>query len=202
MMSLAPGQRPGAAGEHTAPVANGQGGALGDLDDPAGPAHLQRLGGRTPEDRGQQGHRRPQPGRQAPGATGTVGVVVVVGGVAGDQHPGHRAITGQPLARLRVQRPPPTDLATNSVVAAEEAVQVHGDSQLGPDPTGLGEPAPFQGVAGQLGQGVSVALAAAAAVVGVGWAGQGLQGRQEGLAGLGLQQPIHCHHPLEGRRKP
>jgi len=135
-------------------------------------------------------------------ATGTVGVVVVVGGVAGDQHPGHRAITGQPLARLLVQRPPPTDLATNSVVAAEEAVQVHGDSQLGPDPTGLGEPAPFQGVAGQLGQGVSVALAAAAAVVGVGWAGQGLQGRQEGLAGLGLQQPIHCHHPLEGRRKP
>ena len=105
MMGLAPGQRPGAAGEHTAPVANGQGGPLGGLDDPAGPADLQRLGGRTPQDRGQQRHRRPQPGRQAPGAVGAVGaavwsgpvgVVVVVGGVAGDQHPGQRAITGQP----------------------------------------------------------------------------------------------------------
>ena len=61
---------------------------------------------------------------------------------------------------------------------AEEAVQVHGHGQLRPDPTGLGEPAALQVAAGQLGQGVSVALAAAAGVVGVGWAGQRLQGGQ------------------------
>jgi hypothetical protein len=38
---------------------------LGSLDDPAGPADLQRLGRRPTKDRGQQRHRRPQPRRQA-----------------------------------------------------------------------------------------------------------------------------------------
>jgi hypothetical protein len=40
MMGLAPGQRPGAAGEDTAAVADGQGGAVGGLDDPAGPPDI------------------------------------------------------------------------------------------------------------------------------------------------------------------
>jgi hypothetical protein len=51
MMSLTPGQRPHTAREHTATVTNGQGGPLGALDDPAGPADLQRLGRRTPKNR-------------------------------------------------------------------------------------------------------------------------------------------------------
>jgi hypothetical protein len=63
MMSLTPGQRPLTAREHTATVTNSQGGPLGGLDDAAGPADLQRLGRRTPKDRGQQGHRYSQPPR-------------------------------------------------------------------------------------------------------------------------------------------
>jgi hypothetical protein len=52
MMGLAPGQRPGTAREHPAAVADGQGGALAGLHDPAGPFDLQRLGRGTPEGRG------------------------------------------------------------------------------------------------------------------------------------------------------
>ena len=52
MMGLAPGQQPRTAREHTTTVTHSQGGPLGDLDDPAGPADLQRLGRRTPKDRG------------------------------------------------------------------------------------------------------------------------------------------------------
>ena len=139
--------------------------------------------------------------RSLVGAVAGVGVAMAAR-LAGDQHPGHRPITGQPPACLRIQRAHPANLAANGVVSAQEAVQVHGHRQLRPDPTALGEPSPLQRPAGQLGQGVSVALAAAAAVVGVGWAGQGLQGRQQQLTSLGLQQPIHCHHSFEGRRKP
>src|SRR4029450_1518931 len=53
--------------------------------------------------------------------------------------------------------PPPTR-------PAEEAVEVHGDQQLGADPTGSGELAALQGPAAQLGQGVGGALAAPAAM--------------------------------------
>ena len=53
----------------------------------------------------------------------------------------------------------------------------------------MGEPAAFQGAAGQLGQGVGVALAAAAGVVGVGRAGQGLQGGQQGRPASGSSSP-------------
>jgi hypothetical protein len=34
------------------------------------------------------------------------------------------------------------------------------------------------------------------------WAGQGRQRRHQGLAGLGVQQPLHRHHPLPGRSQP
>jgi hypothetical protein len=61
MVGLAPGQRPGAVGEHTATVADGQGGPLGGLDHPGRPPHLQRLAGGPTQDRGEPGHRRPQP---------------------------------------------------------------------------------------------------------------------------------------------
>jgi len=61
MMGFTPGQGPRTAGEHTATITNRQGGALGGLDDPAGPADLQRLGGCATQDRRQQRHRRPQP---------------------------------------------------------------------------------------------------------------------------------------------
>ena len=48
MMGLTPAQGAGTVGEHTAPVADGQGDGLGGLDDPAGPPDLQRLGPSTP----------------------------------------------------------------------------------------------------------------------------------------------------------
>ena len=76
--------------------------------------------------------------------------VVQVGGVAGDQDPGDRAVAGQPPARLGVQREAVAALAAQAGVVAEEAVQVHGDRQLGPNPTRLGQPAAFQVAAGQL----------------------------------------------------
>jgi hypothetical protein len=57
---------------------------------------------------------------------------------------------------------------------AKEAVQVHGHGQLGADPTGLGQPATLEVAAGQFGQGIGVALAAAAGIVGVAGAGQRL----------------------------
>ena len=53
MVGFAPGQGPLAVGEDTAAVADGQGGALGGLDDPGGPPDLQRLGGGATQGRGQ-----------------------------------------------------------------------------------------------------------------------------------------------------
>jgi hypothetical protein len=64
MMGLTPGRGSVAAGEHTATVADGQGGALGGLDDAGGAAHLQRLGRGTTKDRGQT---VPPPPGAAPG---------------------------------------------------------------------------------------------------------------------------------------
>ena len=80
MVGLTPGRGPLAAGKRAAAVADGQGGALGGLDDPAGAADLQRLGRGAAEDRGQQRHRRPQPGRQPLIAAGGVVVGAMVGG--------------------------------------------------------------------------------------------------------------------------
>jgi hypothetical protein len=59
VMGFAPGQGSLAAGEDTAAVADGQGAALGGLDDSAGPADLQRLGRGAAQDWGQQGRRGP-----------------------------------------------------------------------------------------------------------------------------------------------
>ena len=81
---------------------------------------------------------------------------------------------------------------------ADEAVQVHRHQQLGPHPTTLGQPATLQGAAGQLAQGIGPPLAAVANVVGVGRAGQGFQGGQQGLAGFGLQQAIDRDHAVQG----
>ena len=59
VMGLTPGQRPGTVRQHTATVTDGQGGALGGPDDPAGPADLQRLGRCPSKRRWEQGHRGP-----------------------------------------------------------------------------------------------------------------------------------------------
>ena len=125
-----------------------------------------------------------------------VPVVVVVGGVAGDQDPGDGPVTGQPPTRLGVQGPGVSIAA--QLGAALEAVQVHRHQQLGPHPTGLGQPATLQGAAGQLAQGIGPALPAAAGVGGAGGAGQGFQGCQQGLAGFGLQQAIDRDHAVQG----
>jgi hypothetical protein len=142
-----------AAGEHPAAVAHGQGGALGGLDDPAAAADLQGLAGGAAQDRGEQGHGRLEPGgpvpfvaeavvaRVAAGVVRVSGVVVAAGVlalVAGDQDPGDGPVTGQASGsrgRCRCRRPGG---------AALEAVQVHRDRQLGPDPTGLGQLAALQ----------------------------------------------------------
>ena len=60
MVAFTPGQGAGTTREPAAAVADGQGGALGGLDDPAGPADLQRLGRGTTQDRREQGHGRSQ----------------------------------------------------------------------------------------------------------------------------------------------
>jgi hypothetical protein len=84
---------------------------------------------------------------------------------------------------------------------AEEAGQVHGHMQLGADPAALGQLPTRQGAAGQLDQGIGAALITAALIVGAG-AGQGVQGRGQELAGLGLQQPLEGDHAVQGRSHP
>ena len=66
-------------------------------------------------------------------------------------------------------------------------LSVHDHRQLGSDAAALGQLTGLQVAAGQLDQGISAALGAAAVIVGVGGAGQGVQGGQQGLAGRGLQ---------------
>jgi hypothetical protein len=64
----------GAAGEHTAAVAGGQGGLVGGLDDRGGPAMSRGWVGAA-QGRGQQGHGRPQPPFQPAGRWGLIRVV-------------------------------------------------------------------------------------------------------------------------------
>jgi hypothetical protein len=113
MMALAPGQGPVTVGEHTAAVADGQGAALGRGDDPAGPADIEGLAGDAAEGWGEQVHGGLEPVGQVPVATGVIPQMVaarVAAGVAGDQHPGHRAVAGQPATRLRAERRGPAGL--------------------------------------------------------------------------------------------
>jgi hypothetical protein len=60
VVGVAPGQGPVTVGEDTAAVADGQGVALGGVDDPGRPPHIEGLAGRAPEDWGEQGHGGPQ----------------------------------------------------------------------------------------------------------------------------------------------
>ena len=146
MVGFAPGRGPLAAGDGTAAVADDQGGALGGGDDPAGPADLQRLGRGPTQGRGSrlaavwsQAAKPPSPPPSWPAwSRSSAGVVVVVGGVAGDQDPGDGTITGQPPARLGTQRPCPASITAQGARPVQQAVQVHGDQQLGPDPTRSG----------------------------------------------------------------
>ena len=64
MMGLTPSQRPRTARDHTATITHRQGGPLGGPNDPAGPAHLQRLGGCATQRWWQQGQGGPQPDPQ------------------------------------------------------------------------------------------------------------------------------------------
>ena len=79
MVGFAPGQGAGAVGEDTAAVPHGQGGALGGLDDPGGPADLQRLGRGPTQDRGQQGGGGLESGRQPVGPVRVVGLGWCIG---------------------------------------------------------------------------------------------------------------------------
>jgi hypothetical protein len=114
MMSLAPGRGAGTVGEDPAGVADGQGDSLGGLDDSAGPAERQGWVGALARTGGSRvAAARSQvatPPRSWPSVAAVVagvvvvGVVVGAGGLAGDQDPGDRAVTGQPATRLRCQR--------------------------------------------------------------------------------------------------
>src|SRR5215211_4376741 len=80
MMGLAPGQGAVTVGEDTAAVTHGQGGPLGGLDDPGGPADVQGLGRGPAQDRGQPLGRGPRPFGQTALASG-IKVAVVTPGV-------------------------------------------------------------------------------------------------------------------------
>ena len=80
--------------------------------------------------------------------------------LAGDQDSGHRPVAGQPLAGLGVRRSGPAGRTPRMLPGGREAVQVHGDGQLGRTRP-MGAAAALKGPAGQLGQGISPALATA-----------------------------------------
>jgi hypothetical protein len=85
---------------------------------------------------------------------GMVAGVVVVVGVAGDQDPGDGPVTSQPPTPLPIQESGLAELTAHAAGVAEQAGQLDGDQQLGPDPAGLGQPTPLQDPAGHLGQGI------------------------------------------------
>jgi hypothetical protein len=105
MMTVAPGQGPGAVGEDTTAVADGEGVALSGGDDPAGPPDVQGLAGGAAQDRGEPVHGCLEPGGQAVLVAVIVaaGVVVMVLAVAADHHPGQGAVTGQPPTGLGME---------------------------------------------------------------------------------------------------
>ena len=104
-----------------------------------------RVGGSRVAAARSQPARLASPGRGRPVVV-AVAVVVGVGPVAGDQDPGDGGVAGQPPAGLGIKGGP-AGLAAQPI-GAEEAVQVHGDQQLGPDPTALGELAALRGCGG------------------------------------------------------
>ncbi len=106
MVGFAPGRGPVAPGERTAAVADHQGGPLGGGDDPAGPAHLQQLGGGATKGRREPARRHRSWAARPPSPPGSWWG----GPVAGDQDPGDGAVAGQPPAGLGVQRPGPAGL--------------------------------------------------------------------------------------------
>ena len=80
---------------------------------------------------------------------------------------------------------------------AEEAVQVDGDQQLGPDPTGVGELAGFQVAAGQFGEGVGPTLATAAGVVGVVGRANGSRAASSVWPASGSSRPLTATMPSQ-----
>ena len=219
VVGVAPGQGPLAVGEDTAAVADRQGGALGGLDDPGGPADLQRLGGGARPGSGAAAASRLGAGPPARRShSDEVGVGPGRWGRGRGRDGGGRdgGWGGWRVTSTRVTAP--------SQASRRQASGSRGPAQPSSPPTAPGWPRrlsrstitlswgrtppvwgsrpPSRAAAGQFGQGIGVALGAAAGVVGVGRAGQRLQGGQEGLAGLGLQQPIHRDHAFEGGGQP
>ena len=209
MVGFAPGRGPLAAGEGAAAVADDQGGALGGGDDPAGPADLQRLGRGTPKGRGEPARRRPQPGRQAPIAAVVAGRVVVAG------------VEVWWLVGWRV--------TSTRVTAPSQASRRHASGSSGPAPP-ASPPRP-PGRSSRLSRStVTVSWGRTPPVWGS-WPASRLrransarasarrwspvrsssasagrakrfQGGQQGLAGLGLQQPVDGDHALKGGGQP
>ncbi len=88
------------------------------------------------------------------GLSGAVPVVVVVGGVAGDQDPGEGPVTGQPPTRLRGQRPHPTRITPQARVDGRGGCPGPRSPAAGAGPHPIWGSRPrFQVAAGQLGRG-------------------------------------------------
>jgi hypothetical protein len=194
MMGFAPAQRPLTTREYTPSIPHGQGAALGRLDDPGGPPHIQRLAGRPAQHHRQSGHGGLELSYQP-----LLPRLPLVG-LAGDQHSGHRGVAGQPLARLRAQRPRPAAIATDRPRPAQQAVQVDGDQQLGPHPPVWGNRPPSKARRASSVNASALRwlpLRSSSALC-----GEGFQGGQQGLAGFGVQLPLEGDHALKGRGDP
>jgi hypothetical protein len=97
MMPLPPGQRPSTTRNDPAPIAHGQGAALGRADHPGGPAQVQGLGGGPTQDRGQQGQGPLKPGGQP----------ILVAGSIGASRSSAERWSGWRVTRTRVRAPSP-----------------------------------------------------------------------------------------------
>jgi hypothetical protein len=207
MMTFAPGQRPITVREDAAAVADRQGVALRRGDDPTRPPDLQWLAGSPTKDRGEQGQGGLEPlgqplalalAARVEGRWSALALTVMlaargllaVGMLAADQYPGQGGVTGQPPARLGLQRPGPARLPTQGAVTAKQAFQVDGDQQLGPHTTGPGQLAGFQGTAGQLGQGISGPLAAAAGILALAGRANGSRAASRVWPASGSKRPL------------
>ena len=206
MVGFAPGR--GSVAPATAqPPSRTTRAARGGGDDPAGPADHQWLGGGAAKGRGEPGRRCPQLVRQARhrrrgrGRPWWSWAAEVMGGVSVRWRVTSTPVTAPSQASRRQvsgssgQGPP---VSPPSPGVAEEAVQVHGDQQLGPDPTGLGQPAgsPGCGRPARPGhrRGAGDRCECRAALVG---RARGSSRRPAGSAGLRVQQPVTATMPSQ-----
>ena len=123
-------------------------------------------------------------------------------GVAGDQHPGQGAITGQPPVGLRSSGPAPPTSRPRGPGRPTRLSRSTVTVSCGPDPTSLGQPPPLQGSGGPT---PPAHQRGAGHRYGRPWRRLGGPTAPTPPADsdrLRLQQPIHRDHPVQGRSQP